>query len=100
AAFFFAQDRKQSLADRREKLKTVVFQQQLGTLHDKTERVTALSRHIAEALGKNIELAERAAQLAKCDLMTSMVYEFAELQGIMGYYYALHHGEPEEVALA
>ncbi len=100
AGFFYAQDKKQPLAARIEKLKTVVFQQELGTVFDKSQRVGKLAVSIAAQLGADQHLASRAAELGKCDLMTSMVYEFAELQGIMGYYYALNDGEPEEVALA
>jgi glycyl-tRNA synthetase beta chain len=100
ADFFYQTDRKQRLEKRREKLKQVVFQQQLGTVYDKSLRVAALARFVAERLGARPELCERAALLAKCDLMTSMVGEFAELQGIMGKYYALHDGEDPEVASA
>ncbi len=100
AHFFFEQDKKQSLAGRREQLKNVVFQQELGTLWDKSERVRKLSAFIAGQTGASQELCERAASLGKCDLLTSMVYEFAELQGIMAYYYARHDGEPEELATA
>ncbi len=100
AAFFYSQDKKHKLADRIAKLKTVVFQQELGTVYDKSQRVSRLAGFIAEQLGTNISYARRAADIGKCDLMTSMVYEFAELQGIMGYYYAMQDGEPEEVAHA
>lgn len=100
AEFFWNQDRKQSLADRVASLETIVFQQQLGTLADKTRRVTALSGHIAKLLQADVNLAERAATLAKTDLMTNMVGEFGELQGIMGRYYALADNEPVEVAQA
>lgn len=100
AAFFFDQDRRQPLASRVEKLKTVVFQQDLGTVYDKSQRVQKLAVTLAQDLGYDTQLAARAAELGKCDLMTSMVYEFAELQGLMGYHYALHDGEPQEVALA
>jgi len=100
AAFFYNQDRKQKLEERIEKLKTVVFQQQLGTVHDKSRRVAKLAVFIAQQLEANISWAKRAADLGKCDLMTSMVYEFAELQGVMGFYYATADGEPEEVARA
>ncbi len=100
AAFFFNQDKKQPLAARREKLKTVVFQQELGTVADKSARVAKLADHIAGQLGADRALAQRAAELGKCDLLTSMVYEFAELQGIMGLHYAKHDGEPPEVAEA
>lgn len=100
AAFFFSQDKKQKLEDRIAKLKTVVFQQELGTVYDKSQRVARLATFIAEQLGSNAGYARRAAEIGKCDLVTSMVYEFAELQGIMGYYYAQQDGEPEEVARA
>lgn len=100
AAFFFSQDKKQTLASRREKLKTVVFQQELGTVADKSARVARLARHIAGQLGADMALAQRAAELGKCDLLTSMVYEFAELQGLMGMHYAKQDGEPTEVAQA
>ncbi|MEX2367272.1 MAG: glycine--tRNA ligase subunit beta [Pseudohongiellaceae bacterium] len=100
AAFFFAQDKKQTLESRREKLKTVVFQQQLGTVYDKSERVKSLAVFIAGQLHFTPATCIRAAELGKCDLLTSMVYEFADLQGIMGYHYALHDGEDEQVAQA
>jgi glycyl-tRNA synthetase beta chain len=100
AAFFYNQDKKHKLADRIAKLKTVVFQQELGTVYEKSERVARLASYIAAQLGTNVAYAQRAAEIGKCDLMTSMVYEFAELQGIMGYYYAQQDGEPEEVARA
>ncbi len=100
AEFFWLQDRKQTLASRLEALKTVVFQQRLGSLHDKSWRVAALARSIAERSDANPEWAARAATLAKCDLLTQMVQEFPELQGIMGSYYARHDGEAEEVAYA
>lgn len=100
AKFFWDQDRKQSLASRLEALKGVVFQQQLGSLYDKSQRVAELSRWIAETLRAHANSAERAAWLAKCDLLTEMVQEFPDLQGIMGRYYALHDGESEEVARA
>jgi glycyl-tRNA synthetase beta chain len=100
AEFFWNQDRKQPLAARQEPLKQVVFQQRLGTLADKSQRVAALARFIADATGGNPAWAERAASLAKCDLLTQMVQEFPELQGIMGRYYALHDQEPTEIAQA
>ncbi len=100
AEFFWTQDRKRRLDSRIEALKDILFQKQLGTLYDKVERVAGLAGDIADDLQANRAWAERAAWLAKCDLMTEMVYEFPELQGIMGRYYALHDGEPEEVALA
>jgi glycyl-tRNA synthetase beta chain len=100
AAFFWEQDKKHKLESRRDKLKTVVFQQQLGTLLDKSTRVAQLSKVIAQQLGADSQLAVRAAELGKCDLMTNMVFEFTDLQGIMGTYYARLDGEAEEVALA
>lgn len=100
AAFFFDTDKKQPLAARIEKLKSVVFQQQLGTIYEKTQRIEGLAGAIASLIGGDIEYAKRAASLSKCDLMTDMVFEFTELQGLMGYHYALHDGEAEEVAQA
>jgi len=100
AEFFWNQDRKQPLSSNLETLKSVVFQKQLGTLYDKTQRVAKLAETIAEQLGGDKLQALRAAELCKCDLMTSMVGEFPELQGIMGRYYAQHDGEPGEVAVA
>ena len=100
ADFFWNQDRKQKLEDRIDSLMTVVFQQKLGTLHEKSRRVAALAARIAEAISAEPAHATRAALLAKCDLMTDMVNEFPELQGIMGRYYAQHDGEPDEVSLA
>ena len=100
AAFFWEQDKKHKLESRRDKLKTVVFQQQLGTLFDKSTRVAQLADTIAQTLGADRQLAVRAAELGKCDLMTHMVFEFTDLQGIMGTYYARLDGEAEEVALA
>ncbi|HEY9150579.1 MAG TPA: glycine--tRNA ligase subunit beta [Gammaproteobacteria bacterium] len=100
AAFFWTQDRKQRLEERIPRLQTMVFQQRLGTLADKQQRVAELAGHIAATIGGNADLARRAAALAKCDLVTQMVFEFPELQGIMGRYYAGHDGEPEEVAVA
>lgn len=100
AEFFWKQDRKQSLADRVDSLKTIVFQKDLGTLFDKTQRVANLAAIIAEQLQADVELAKRAALLAKTDLMTNMVGEFANLQGIMGNYYAAADGEDLAVAHA
>ena len=100
AEFFWKQDRKKTLEDRVESLSNVVFQENLGTVLAKTKRVQNLAKFIAGHLGANVELAERAALLAKTDLMTEMVGEFGNLQGIMGRYYALADNEPEEVALA
>lgn len=98
AAFFWEQDKKISLASRREATKKITFQKQLGTLFAKTERVAALSEYIAHQVGANSSDAYRAATLSKCDLMSDMVGEFAELQGIMGRYYAQNDGETKAVA--
>ncbi len=100
AEFFWNQDRKSSLASRVEKLETIVFQQKLGTMADKTKRLQSLADYIAIKLNANKELANRAALLAKTDLITDMVGEFASLQGIVGRYYALADNENEEVAYA
>ena len=100
AEFFWKQDRKQTLADRVDSLKTIVFQKDLGTLFDKTERVAGLAALIAEKLDADVASAKRAALLAKTDLMTNMVGEFANLQGTMGFYYAKADGEDIAVARA
>ena len=100
AAFFFETDKKSTLESRVEKLKTIVFQKDLGTLHDKASRISTLAGKIALALGEDKAKAERAGLLAKTDLMTDMVYEFTDLQGLMGYHYALNDGEDNDVALA
>ena len=100
AAFFYAADRKVTLSSRREALASVTFQAQLGTLADKTARITALAAQIAQVAGQDPAAAQRAAALAKCDLLTAMVGEFPELQGVMGRYYALNDGEHDAVAAA
>lgn len=100
AAFFFETDKKTSLEARREKLKSVVFQAKLGTIYDKTQRITGLSQYIADKLSIDASNAVRAAQLCKSDLVSNMVYEFPEMQGIAGYSYALNDGENETVAQA
>lgn len=100
AAFFFETDKKTKLEDRREQLKKIVFQTKLGTVYDKSERVAILAGKISAAIGGNRIDAERAGRLAKSDLVTEMVLEFTDLQGIMGYHYALNDGENNEVALA
>lgn len=100
AEFFYKSDCTAPLIDRLEKLKTVLFQHRLGTLYDKTQRITALANTLSELLAVDKTKAARAAQLAKTDLVTSMVGEFPELQGVMGHYYALHDGEANEVASA
>ena len=100
AAFFFETDKKRSLASRREELKKIVFQKDLGTVFEKTERISALARLIATKTGADPEQAARAGELCKADLVTDMVLEFPELQGLMGYHYASHDGEPAAVAAA
>lgn len=100
AAFFYETDRKTRLEDRVEQLKPIVFQEKLGSLYDKSVRVAALAGKIAEAIGSDPALAERAATLGKTDLVTEMVLEFTDLQGIMGQYYAANDGEHEDVAKA
>ncbi|MDW6091428.1 glycine--tRNA ligase subunit beta [Vibrio rhizosphaerae] len=100
AEFFFNNDRKRPLIDRLPELETAIFQKQLGSIKDKTDRIAVLAGFVAKSIGADIEKTTRAALLAKCDLMTSMVFEFTETQGIMGMHYARHDGEAEEVALA
>ncbi len=100
AKFFFEQDKKKKLIDRLPGLASVVYHNKLGTQAERNGRVVALARAIAESLGADAALAERAAQLSKTDLLTDMVGEFPELQGTMGTYYARHDGEPDEVATA
>ncbi|CCW31356.1 Glycine--tRNA ligase beta subunit [Xenorhabdus nematophila F1] len=100
AEFFFNTDRKQRLEDNLPRLETVLFQKQLGTLRDKTDRIQALAGWIAEQIGADVEHATRAGLLSKCDLMTNMVFEFTDTQGVMGMHYARHDGEAEDVALA
>ncbi len=103
AMFFYERDRKISLDERREELKNVIFQKQLGTLYDKVDRISDLTQYMANALGLDRETtarALRAANLSKCDLLTEMVGEFPELQGIMGREYAMAQGELSATALA
>jgi len=100
AAFFYETDRKIRLEDRIDRLKPIVFQDKLGSIYDKSVRVAALAKKIASAIGSDPALAERAAMLAKTDLVTEMVLEFSDLQGIMGQYYATNDGEPADVAKA
>jgi glycyl-tRNA synthetase beta chain len=100
AAFFFETDKKTTLESLRERLKTIVFQAQLGTVFDKTERVSKLAKYIATHLKADEKLAERAGYLCKSDLVTNMVGEFDNMQGIAGYYYALNDGENTDVAAA
>ena len=98
AAFFFNNDKSTPLADRRARLETVIFQQKLGSLADKTERITALSGWLADKLGADPDTTRRGAELAKCDLVSDLVLEFPDLQGIAGAHYAAHDGEPQGVA--
>nr|WP_298111995.1 glycine--tRNA ligase subunit beta [uncultured Pseudomonas sp.] len=100
AEFFFKQDKKQKLESFNQRLANVVFQAQLGSVFDKAQRVSALAGFIAERIGGDAARAARAGLLCKCDLASEMVGEFPEMQGIAGYYYAKHDGEPEDVALA
>ncbi|MFZ4527764.1 MAG: glycine--tRNA ligase subunit beta [Undibacterium curvum] len=100
AKFFFEQDKKKSLESRLPLLANVVYHNKLGTQAERTQRVKTLAGQIAGMLHADVALAERAALLAKTDLLTDMVGEFPELQGIMGTYYALHDGEHAEVAAA
>jgi glycyl-tRNA synthetase beta chain len=100
AAFFWDADRRRTLAEREPELAGVVFQARLGTMADKAQRVTALARLVASRIGCDEEIAARAARLAKTDLLTQMVGEFPELQGVMARYYALHDGELPALAQA
>jgi len=100
ARFFFEQDRKKTLASRVDKLGSVRYHNKLGTLAERKDRLRILSSRIAAMLGADPALADRAAMLAKADLLTDMVGEFPELQGVMGRYYAEHDGEPPAVAAA
>ena len=100
AAFFYETDKQTSLADRVDSLGAIVFQQKLGTLLEKTRRVQSLAQAIAKLIGADPELAGRAALLSKTDLISDMVQEFSDMQGVAGSYYALHDGEPAEVAAA
>lgn len=100
AAFFFETDKKISLNDMRERLKPIVFQAQLGSIYDKTERIRNLAQMIAQQTDGDIAKCQRAAELCKSDLVSDMVGEFDKMQGVAGYYYAKHSGEDEEVAIA
>jgi len=100
ARFFWNQDRKLPLAGRLAQLDGIVFQEKLGSVGDKSRRIAALSKQIATLVGEDPALAERAGLLSKCDLVSLMVGEFPELQGIMGAYYAASSGEPEPVSAA
>ena len=98
AKFFWEQDNKKKLEDHIESLNKVVFQNKLGSVGDKSRRVASIAEAIAKQLNENTDYAKRAGLLSKCDLMTEMVCEFSDLQGIMGRYYAINDGEPAEVA--
>ncbi|MGI2261322.1 glycine--tRNA ligase subunit beta [Shewanella sp. GXUN23E] len=100
AEFFFNTDKKQTLESRLASLETVVFQQKLGTLKARVERISKLAGFIAAGIDANIADAERAGLLSKCDLMTNMVMEFTDTQGTMGMHYARLDGETEAVAMA
>ena len=100
AKFFFDTDRKYSLESRLDQLKKLIFQDKLGSVFDKAIRVSKISRSFARKLSGNEAYCERAALLSKCDLLTDMVREFSDLQGIVGGYYATYDGEPKEIAEA
>jgi len=100
AEFFFETDKKKTLASRLESLSSVLFQQQLGTLKEKSERIANIAEDIALQIKADTKHAQRAGLLSKTDLMTDMVMEFPDVQGVMGMYYAQHDGEDEEVAIA
>jgi len=100
AEFFFNTDKKLTLESRLESLKTILFQKQLGTLYEKSERIASMAKCIAVMLGTDQEIAYRAGLLCKTDLMTNMVMEFPDIQGLMGMHYARLDAEPELVALA
>src|SRR5512143_2321351 len=100
AKFFFDKDRKKTLESRVPGLAKVVYHNKLGSQGERVERVRAIARWVADKLGADVALADRAAQLAKADLLTDMVGEFPELQGVMGGYYARHDGEDDRVAQA
>ena len=96
--FFYANDKAKPLEKMAEKLSTIAFKEELGTIGDKVERVAALARELAPKVGADADMAERSARLAKADLVSEMVYEFPELQGVMGRYYALEAGEEAKIA--
>ncbi|QRM28428.1 glycine--tRNA ligase subunit beta [Microvirga sp. VF16] len=100
AKFFWETDQKVKLEDRLEKLKSIIFHEKLGTQYERVERIAALAKELAPVVGADPELAERAARLAKADLVTEMVGEFPELQGLMGRYYATLQGEHPSIAAA
>ncbi len=100
AEFFWQQDRKQALADRLDGLAAMVFQRRLGTLYDRSARIATTAAALADDVGADVEAVRRAGWLAKCDLLTEMVGEFPELQGIMGGYYAAHEGYGDAISRA
>ena len=100
AEFFFNTDKKRTLESRLADLETVIFQKQLGTLKEKSQRISDLAAAIAGKISANTEHAQRAGLLAKADLMSDMVVEFPDVQGVMGMHYARNDGEAEEVAIA
>ncbi len=100
AAFFFETDKKTTLSDFRQRLKPIVFQAKLGSIYDKTERIKALSSFIAEQTGADADKAAQASELCKSDLVSDMVGEFDKMQGLAGYYYAVHEGLDNDVACA
>jgi glycyl-tRNA synthetase beta chain len=100
AAFFFANDKQSTLSSRQERLNSVIFQRELGSLLDKTHRMETLAAALADATNADPDIATRAAALAKCDLVSEMVLEFPDLQGVAGAHYARHDGEPDHVANA
>lgn len=100
AMFFWQQDGKKKLEDHLDAMKSVVFQKKLGSMYEKSERVSGLAANIAQNIGADETLAKRAGLLSRCDLMTETVGEFAEMQGIMGRHQAKRDGEPEELAQA
>ncbi|MEP1448384.1 MAG: glycine--tRNA ligase subunit beta [Paraglaciecola sp.] len=100
AEFFFNTDKKQTLESRLESLKTVLFQKQLGTVYEKSQRIASMAKNIASMVGADQDASYRAGLLCKTDLMTNMVMEFPDVQGVMGMHYARVDGEAEAVAVA
>ena len=100
AKFFYETDLKTKLEDRLPKFENIVFHEKLGTQAERIERIERLAAEIAPLVGADVEKAKRAAQLAKADLLTEVVGEFPEVQGLMGKYYALAQGEDASVAAA
>lgn len=100
ALFYFEEDQKSTLEEYATRLKSIIFQKKLGSLHDKVLRISTIANHIASILDANVKNVELAAKLCKADLLTQMVYEFTELQGTTGYYYAKNEGIDSDVAIA